>query len=331
MFVARVALFRLYEPARYLVSKQRSTEALVVLQNIAAFNADAITLDMEDVGTRSSPTETRISKAEDGNASEYRTPLEVPTPTSYASRITSRPGLHTVDSSSYIEYSTAREYGTPPPFLGSRKSSPPHIVRSTQGSVFHTPSEELSQARAFQFEHAAVPENESGIRPIAEAEFSGRPSEEELTLDDIDTVTENGRRANGILTLLDKTLDRLQLLFVPEWKKTTILMWLVWGLMSLAYGMWVSLSVLEFPQIGAWSIESSLGRRRSLALFTLATAMAMFVFTAVVDEWAVLASSMLISLAGTAMYAVLYGMTPEIFSIEIRGTACGTSAAISRL
>lgn len=58
-------------------------------------------------------------------------------------------------------------------------------------------------------------------------------------------------------------------------------------------------------QIGAWSIESSLGRRRSLALFTLATAMAMFVFTVVVDEWVVVASSMLISLAGTAMYAVL--------------------------
>lgn len=240
MFVARVALFRLHEPARYLVSKQRTDEALVVLQNIAAFNNDVIALDMEDVDHRSSLNETRFSKAEDGNASEYRTPLETPTPTSYASRVASRPGLHTVDSSSYIEYSTAREYGTPPPIIGSigsRKSSPPRTVKSTQGSVFHTPSEELSQARAFQFEHAVVPQNATGISSIAEAEFSGRPSEEELTLDDLDTVTENGRRANGIRTLLDKTLDRLQLLFVPEWKKTTILMWLVWGLMSLAYGM----------------------------------------------------------------------------------------------
>ena len=57
--------------------------------------------------------------------------------------------------------------------------------------------------------------------------------------------------------------------------------------------------------MGAWSIESSLGRRRSLAIFTLATALAMFAFTAVEAEWAVLVSSMLISLAGTAMYAVL--------------------------
>ncbi|KAJ9105448.1 hypothetical protein QFC21_001819 [Naganishia friedmannii] len=237
MFIARVALFRLYEPARYLVSKQRSDEALVVLQNIAAFNDDAIVLDMEDVDTRSSLSETRFSKGEDGNASEYRTPLEAPTPTSYASRVTSRPGLHAVDSSSYIEYSTARDDGTPPPMLGSRNSSPPHTVRSTQGSVFHTQSEELSQARAFQFGHAGLQQSEHGISSIAEAEFSGRPSEEELTLDEIDTVRENGRRANGIRTLLDRTLDRLQLLFVPEWKKTTILMWLIWGLMSLAYGM----------------------------------------------------------------------------------------------
>lgn len=243
MFVARFALFRLYEPARYLVSKQRSDEALVVLQNIAAFNNDALVLDMGDVENRTSLNETRFSKAEDGNASEYRTPLETPTPTTYASRVTSRPGLHAVDSSSYIEYSTAREYGTPPPVLGSRKSSPPRTVRSTQGSVFHTPSEELSQARAFQFEHTALQSNEPGVGSIADAEFSGRPSEEELTLDDINTATENGRRANRLRTLLDKALDKLQLLFLPEWKKTTVLMWLVWGLMSLAYGMWVSPSV----------------------------------------------------------------------------------------
>ncbi|KAJ9122073.1 hypothetical protein QFC24_004300 [Naganishia onofrii] len=264
MFVARVALFRLHEPARYLVSKQRSDEALVVLQNIAAFNNDVILLDMEDVDHRSSLNETRFSKAEDGNASEYRTPLETPTPTSYASRVASRPGLHAVDSSSYIEYSTAREYGTPPPIIGSmgsRKSSPPRTVKSTQGSVFHTPSEELSQARAFQFEHAAVPQNATGVGSIAEAEFSGRPSEEELTLDDLDTVTENGRRANGIRTLLDKTLDRLQLLFVPEWKKTTILMWLVWGLMSLAYGMfnvWLP-TVLEQRAVKREGLQHVLG------------------------------------------------------------------------
>lgn len=113
------------------------------------------------------------------------------------------------------------------------------------------------------------------------------------------------------------------------------------------------------PQIGAYMIESPLGRRKSLALLTISTGLATFAFTAVETKVAVIASSMLISLTGTGMYAVLCkcagcqvggysyqdidvpevgscdwvldGMTPEIFDIHIRGTACGTSAALSRL
>lgn len=57
----------------------------------------------------------------------------------------------------------------------------------------------------------------------------------------------------------------------------------------------------------------------------------MFAFILVSSGWAATVSSMMISAAGTAMYAVLYGITPETFDIEIRGTASGTSAAISRL
>ena len=31
------------------------------------------------------------------------------------------------------------------------------------------------------------------------------------------------------------------------------------------------------------------------------------------------------------MWAVLYGWTPEIFDTEVRGTACGTASALSRI
>lgn len=52
-------------------------------------------------------------------------------------------------------------------------------------------------------------------------------------------------------------------------------------------------------------IQTKLGRRKSLALCTLATGLAMLAFIRVRSNTASTISSMLISLAGTAMYAVL--------------------------
>ncbi|GMK53508.1 hypothetical protein CspeluHIS016_0100940 [Cutaneotrichosporon spelunceum] len=148
-------------------------------------------------------------------------------------------------------------------------------------------------------------------------------------------------------------------LFSPRWRRTVILMWIIWALMAFAYTMfnvWLP-SVLESRQgdddnaiagalkeyvlyaaagcpgsvLGSWMVQTKLGRRKSLAMCTLATGLAMLAFIRVRSKIASTISSMLISLAGTAMYAVLYGMTPETFGTSIRGTACGTSAALSRL
>jgi len=78
-------------------------------------------------------------------------------------------------------------------------------------------------------------------------------------------------------------------------------------------------------------IETRLGRRKSLALSTFATAFFCAVFSRVASQAAVTASSMAISLTATTMWAILYGMTPEIFPPDIRGSACGTASALSRI
>jgi hypothetical protein len=57
--------------------------------------------------------------------------------------------------------------------------------------------------------------------------------------------------------------------------------------------------------MGAWMIQTKLGRRKSLAVCTLATGVAMLAFIRVRSKTASTISSMFISLAGTAMYAVL--------------------------
>ena len=63
-------------------------------------------------------------------------------------------------------------------------------------------------------------------------------------------------------------------------------------------------------QVGAWMIQTSLGRRKSLAICTMATALSTFAFIRVQANWAVITSSMIISAAATAMYAVLCKLFP---------------------
>ncbi|KAF6754913.1 MFS general substrate transporter [Ephemerocybe angulata] len=158
-------------------------------------------------------------------------------------------------------------------------------------------------------------------------------------------------------------LDRVMMVLSPEWVRTTLLVWFVWCAMSLAYTMFnvflpklletgtadvdkVTPKTLEASLwdvviftvggcpgaiLGAWLIESNLGRRWSLAGSTFFTAIFCVVFALVKAEWAVRASTVGISLSATAMWAVLYGWTPEIFGTKVRGTACGIASALSRI
>jgi len=78
-------------------------------------------------------------------------------------------------------------------------------------------------------------------------------------------------------------------------------------------------------------IETKLGRKGSLILSTVFTGICTGAFTLVESEGAVIAVTMAISLGATTMWAVLYGMTPEIFSTEVRGSATGMASALSRI
>jgi len=83
--------------------------------------------------------------------------------------------------------------------------------------------------------------------------------------------------------------------------------------------------------IGAYLVESSFGRRWSLAGSTFLTAFLCVIFVKVDGPLLLRVSSVGISLASTAMYAILYGWTPEVFSTNVRGSACGIASALSRI
>jgi len=159
-------------------------------------------------------------------------------------------------------------------------------------------------------------------------------------------------------------LDRIAMVLSPEWIRTTLLVWMAWFAMSLAYTMFnvylpkllegrsSSFDASVTPKsltsslwdvviyalggcpgaiLGAYLIDSPLGRRWSLAGSTFVTAFFCVVFVIVEQSWAVRASTVGISLSATAMWAVLYGWTPEIFGTKVRGSACGFASALSRI
>ncbi|CAL1712613.1 unnamed protein product [Somion occarium] len=158
-------------------------------------------------------------------------------------------------------------------------------------------------------------------------------------------------------------IDRIAMVLAPEWFRTTVLVWAVWCSMSLAYTMFnvylpkllegrpgmgdegvpkslndslwdvVIYSVGGCPGaiLGAYMVDSRLGRRWSLAGSTFVTAFFCVLFVIAQNPWAVRASTVGISLSATTMWAVLYGWTPEIFGTKVRGTACGIASALSRI
>ena len=84
-------------------------------------------------------------------------------------------------------------------------------------------------------------------------------------------------------------------------------------------------------QLGAYLVDSSFGRRWSLAGSTFFTAFFCVVFVNVDGPLLLKASTVGTSLASTTMWGILYGWTPEIFSTNVRGSACGFASALSRM
>lgn len=228
MFGARFFLFRLHESPRYLAAQQKSEAALAALRNIAAYNAHSFPLELRDVEVKSSLDGYRAVKRddedEDNRSDAVSGSLKHPAPL-----IALHPGIISSNSSAYIDFSASREYGTPPPKQETIRSDASRVAPSLQSSFFHTPSEELSHAQAFPYgsDTSTITEapQDMGIEEIPNRDHP-------LNLEQDLSV-----RRTDMRRLLENGSARLRLLFVPQWKRTTILMWLIWGLMSLAYGM----------------------------------------------------------------------------------------------
>ncbi|KAG0358020.1 hypothetical protein BG005_002821 [Podila minutissima] len=154
-------------------------------------------------------------------------------------------------------------------------------------------------------------------------------------------------------------INRLKPLLEPKFRVSTILIWIIWAMMAFAYTAFnvfypkflqehgqggkqplqvVYRDTLIYAAAGVpgsvlatFMIEGRLGRRYTMALSTFGTAIATILFALLSDHTALTIFSAILSLLSTLSYAVLYSYTPEVFPSDIRGTACGVAAAMSRL
>jgi putative MFS transporter len=142
-------------------------------------------------------------------------------------------------------------------------------------------------------------------------------------------------------------------LFVPKFRKISINIFLLWFTMSFGYYgifVWIKdillnkgvdvvttdfytffMLVAQLPGflLSAYLIEK-IGRRKSILLFTLGTAFSMVFFALSANNILVLILGLIVSVFCLGAWGITYAYTPELFPTQFRGTANGTSGAVTR-
>ncbi|KAJ2784690.1 hypothetical protein H4R18_000981 [Coemansia javaensis] len=164
----------------------------------------------------------------------------------------------------------------------------------------------------------------------------------------------------------------LKPLFAPPLRRTTALVWTIWAVVAMGFTMFnvflpkllearassapaaataateshskqigvyrdaliYAVSGVPGSVIGAWMVDTRLGRIYSMALSTAVSGLALIAFalSAKAHSTALtIVSSSLFGLTSTLMFAVIYAYTPEVFHPAARGTACGMASAFGRV
>ncbi|KAJ1956423.1 hypothetical protein EC988_001358 [Linderina pennispora] len=86
--------------------------------------------------------------------------------------------------------------------------------------------------------------------------------------------------------------------------------------------------------LGAWMVDTRLGRIYSMAISTFFAGLALITFAMTAKThvaWLTTMSSSVFGLTSSLMYAIIYAYTPEVFHPSVRGTACGIASAMGRV
>jgi hypothetical protein len=290
MFLARMVFFRLHESPRYLVHAGRPQDALESLQMISRFNGSELDLDLKDVEDRINDPPTHAQDLA----------VRTETGVSPSSRFFDADDDAEMSSSptDIKPSSTTAHVGTPlssTPLDGSEGAVPAKDYSATGGSEAPLAAYAASERRSHPYHHSL-----SGRDSFHDDPLSSK--EEEISVDDIDVpparprLTRN-RRSRGdtfssvrssLYEAADRAywvlppwirrpvrawLGRFKMVLVPEWRRTTLLVWATWWGIALAFTMFnVYLpKMLETRRVVSLAETSSLERTLwDVVIFTVA-------------------------------------------------------------
>jgi MFS transporter, putative metabolite:H+ symporter len=143
-------------------------------------------------------------------------------------------------------------------------------------------------------------------------------------------------------------------LWDPRMRARTLALWVVWFGINFAYygafiwlptllveqgfslvrsfefTLWITLAQLPGYAVAAVLIERW-GRRPTLSLFLLGSAVAALMFGRAETAAAILAAGMLLSFFNLGAWGALYAVTPEIYPTTLRATGAGWAAGFGRI
>ena len=148
--------------------------------------------------------------------------------------------------------------------------------------------------------------------------------------------------------------NRLATLWSGEFRGRTLSIWLVWFCVNFAYygafiwipsilvdagfdlvrsfGFTLIITLAQLPgyAVAAWLIEVW-GRRLTLSVFLVGSAVSAIFFGTVHTEFAIIASGMALSFFNLGAWGALYAVTPELYPTSLRGTGAGWAAGVGRI
>ncbi|EST09831.2 General substrate transporter [Kalmanozyma brasiliensis GHG001] len=340
---ARVAFFRLLESPKYLVHAGRPQEARDILQKIHRYNGGAtISLRIQDVEDHSHTNGAApIGDLETSQHSMHqRSSTTDAAPEQQDDNEQSNGQKHS--SHRFRDSYTADEEEDDEEDIPDREaSSRPLLNPHTDDQALHSPKSDSRNSINERPSSTVI--HPSSSTPDIPPSLTWLPSSWQPSASDL--------------------VSRYSELFSPSWKRTTLLIWVIWGGMSYGFTTFnvllpkllesrydspaamqgepddasirramldillYSLSSLPGSLISAYMVETRLGRIGTMVSSTAIMAAAVLVFS--LTYWR--SSLTVVSVSSSISYAAIYGYTPEVMAPTIRATACGTASAISRV
>lgn len=228
----RWGLFRLQESPRYLVARGREDEAVIALQAIATYNDRPMDISSEDVQGGEAPMSPSVAMRDKKNS-------ELPTPDGTYEMGDERSPLPDFE---YHSNGAESPHSAGLSRTGSRSTAPPRYDAVGMGPAPPKRHEPIRTGSAFYAPTPGAENLEDGIATHLRQSLDNAAEEEGLMAGDGAGSGSGARsekkgwrdwgRDRNWMSWWDSWIKQMSKLFVPQWRRTVLLMWVIWGSMS---------------------------------------------------------------------------------------------------